>query len=51
MRYRGSDSEVVSATKVMFSRTTKQTVRKRAWFACCICKKISLGLEIHHIVP
>ena len=35
----------------MFSATTKRTVRKRAWFACCICKKISLGLEIHHIVP
>ena len=51
MRYRGSDSEIVSATKVMFSRTTKETIRKRAWFACCICKKISLGLEIHHIVP
>ena len=34
-----------------FSRSTKELVRKRAWFACCICKKISLGLEIHHIVP
>ena len=34
-----------------FSRSVKEDVRRRAWFACCVCKKISLALEIHHIVP
>ena len=34
-----------------FSPTTKTNVRKRAWFACCICKRISLSLEVHHIRP
>lgn len=34
-----------------FSRRIRERIRKRAWFACCICKSISLGLEIHHIVP
>ncbi len=34
-----------------FSAGTKQRVRKRAWFACCLCKRISMSLEVHHIVP
>ena len=34
-----------------FSASVKADVRKRAWFACCVCKKISLALEVHHIVP
>ena len=34
-----------------FSPSTRIAVRKRAWYACCICKKISLGLEVHHIRP
>ena len=34
-----------------FSKSVKEEVRKRAWFACCVCKKISLALEIHHLVP
>ena len=34
-----------------FSQRTKERVRKQAWFACCICKKISMSLETHHIVP
>lgn len=29
----------------------KRKVRKQAWYACCFCKKISLALEVHHIVP
>ena len=34
-----------------FAKLTKEEVRKRAWFACCICKRISLALEVHHIIP
>ena len=34
-----------------FLSSTKTVVRRRAWFACCICKRISLGLEVHHILP
>ena len=34
-----------------FPQLTKKKVRSRAWFACCVCKKISMGLEIHHIQP
>ena len=34
-----------------FSRAIRETIRKRAWFACCVCRRISLALEIHHIVP
>ena len=34
-----------------FPESVKEEVRRRAWFACCFCKKISLALEIHHIVP
>lgn len=34
-----------------FSASVKAEVRKRAWFACCLCRKISLALEVHHIVP
>lgn len=34
-----------------FSESTKKDVRARAWFACCICKKISLSLEVHHVRP
>ena len=34
-----------------FSQKTKENVRRRAWFACCICKRISLSLEVHHILP
>ena len=36
---------------VTFLSSTKTVVRRRAWFACCICKRISLGLEVHHILP
>ena len=34
-----------------FLSSTKRAVRSRAWFACCVCRKISLGLEVHHILP
>ena len=34
-----------------FSQSIKKDVRKRAWYACCFCKRISFALEIHHIVP
>lgn len=34
-----------------FSKSVREEVRKRAWYACCLCKKISLSLEVHHIVP
>lgn len=34
-----------------FLASVKAEVRKRAWFACCLCKKISLALEVHHIIP
>lgn len=37
--------------EVPFSTKTKERVRKRAWFACCLCKRISMSLEVHHIVP
>ena len=34
-----------------FSESLKKKVRERALFHCCLCKKISLSLEIHHIIP
>ena len=34
-----------------FPLAVKRAVRKRAWFACCLCHRISLALEIHHIDP
>ena len=34
-----------------FSEGTKKRVRKRAWFACCVCRRISMSLEVHHIIP
>ena len=36
---------------MLFSESIKEETRKRAWYACCICKKISLALEVHHIIP
>ncbi|MDE2768398.1 MAG: HNH endonuclease [Chloroflexota bacterium] len=44
-------SEWTEEAGVPFSRKTKTNVRKRAWFACCICRRISLSLEVHHIRP
>lgn len=44
-------SEWTEEAGVPFSRKTKMNVRKRAWFACCICRRISLSLEVHHIRP
>ncbi|MCY3819252.1 MAG: HNH endonuclease signature motif containing protein [Gammaproteobacteria bacterium] len=37
--------------RVPFSQKTKEQVRRRAWFACCLCKRISMSLEVHHIIP
>ena len=34
-----------------FSEKTKKRVRIRAWFACCVCRRISMSLEVHHIIP
>ena len=34
-----------------FSEALKREVRERAFFHCCLCQKISLSLEIHHIIP
>ena len=36
---------------VAFSQRTKERVRIRAWFACCVCKRTSMSLEVHHIIP
>ncbi len=34
-----------------FPDKVKRRVRERAWFACCLCKRISVALEVHHILP
>lgn len=32
-----------------FTETTKLAVKRKAHFACCLCR--SVGIELHHIVP
>jgi predicted Zn-ribbon and HTH transcriptional regulator len=32
-----------------FPEKLKQSVRRRAYFTCCLCQ--ALGVEVHHIVP
>ena len=32
-----------------FSETTKLSVKRKAHFACCLCR--SVGIELHHIIP
>ncbi len=34
-----------------FPEPLKRRVREQALFHCCICQKISVSLEIHHIIP
>ena len=42
-----SETEVGGA----FSQRTKERFRKRAWFAGCVCRRMSMSLEVHHIIP
>ena len=34
-----------------FPEPLKRKIRERALFHCCLCRKISVSLEIHHIIP
>lgn len=34
-----------------FPESLKRKIRERALYHCCLCQKISLSLEIHHIIP
>ena len=34
-----------------FPEQLKEKIRERALFHCCLCQKISVSLEIHHIIP
>lgn len=34
-----------------FSELIKKEAREKAGYACCLCHKPSMSIEVHHIVP